>query len=61
VKPDNNFAFASLLAFEKLAKKNNGLQDPTSFQAIVEISQGNYIRAVKEKALQVLDELKKYS
>ncbi|HUX20567.1 MAG TPA: HEAT repeat domain-containing protein [Spirochaetia bacterium] len=60
VKPDNNFAFASLLAFEKLAKKNNGLQDPTSFQAIVAISQGSYITAVKEKALQVLDELKKY-
>ena len=61
VKPDNNFAFASLLAFEKLAKKNNGLSDPASFQAIVKISQGPYIRTVKEKALQVLDELKKYS
>ncbi len=61
VKPDNNFAFASLLAFEKLAKKNNGLQDSASFQAIVKISQGPYIRPVKEKALQVLDELKKYS
>jgi len=61
VKPDNNFAFASLLAFQKLAKKNNGLRDPSSFQAIVTISQGPYIRAVKEKAVQVLDDLKNYS
>ncbi|HUZ18859.1 MAG TPA: HEAT repeat domain-containing protein [Spirochaetia bacterium] len=60
VKPDNNFAFASLLAFEKLAKRNSGLNDPLAFQAIVQISQGNYIRDVKLKALQVLDELKQY-
>lgn len=60
VHPDNNFAFASLLAFEKLAKKNNGLSDSSSFNAIVTITQGSYIRPVKEKALQVLNELKKY-
>lgn len=58
--PDNNFAFASLLAFEKLAKKNKGLNDPSAFQAIIAISQGSYIRPVKQKALQVLDELKQY-
>lgn len=60
VKPDNNFAFASLLAFEKLARKNNGLDDPTAFRAVVAISQGNYVQTVKEKALQVLNELKNY-
>jgi HEAT repeats len=60
VKPDNNFAFAALLAFEKLAKKNNGLSDPRAFQAIVQISQGNYILDVRLKAQQVLDELKQY-
>jgi len=60
VKPDNNFAFASLLAFEKLAKKNNGLKDPNAFRAILRISNGSYIPTVRHKAIQVLDELKNY-
>lgn len=59
-KPDNNLAFAALLAFEKLAKKNNGLPDSASFQLIVSLTQGNYILPVKQKANQVLDELKQY-
>ncbi len=61
VAPDNNFAFAALLAFEKLAKKNNGERDPNAFQAIVTISEGSYVAIVHQKALQVLDELKAYS
>ncbi len=60
VKPDNNFAFASLLAFEKLAKKNNGLKDQNAFRAILRISNGEYIPIVRQKAVQVLDELKNY-
>lgn len=59
-KADNNLAFASLLAFEKLAKKNNGLNDPAAFRAIIAISQGPYVYAVKQKALQLLNELKQY-
>jgi len=61
VHPDNNFAFASLLAVEKIAKKNSGLKDPDTYQAIIRISEGSYIPDVKQKALQVLDELKSYS
>lgn len=59
-KPDNNLAFASLLAFEKLARKNKGLNDPAAFRAIIAISRGPYVHAVKQKALQVLDGLKQY-
>ena len=58
--PDNNFAFASLLAFEKLAAANGGLNDSTAFQAIIRIAQGNYITKVRLKAVQVLDSLRRY-
>lgn len=59
-KPDNNFAFATVLAFEKIAEKNNGIGDPSAFQALIQISQGNYIKDVKMKALEVLDKLRRY-
>ena len=58
--PDNNFAFAALLAFEKLAESNGGLQDPSAFRALIRISQGNYIRTVRKKADQVLEKLAEY-
>ena len=58
--PDNNLAFASLLAFEKLAAANGGLNDPAAFEAIIRIAQGNYIRTVRLKAVQVLDSLRQY-
>ncbi|HOV62890.1 MAG TPA: HEAT repeat domain-containing protein [Spirochaetia bacterium] len=60
INPDNNFAMASLFALEKLAAKNNGLNDPNAFRALIRISQGNYIRDVKLKADQVIEKLKKY-
>jgi len=63
-KPDNNFAFAICLAFEKIAKANGGFKDYKKaapvYSALIRIAQGNYIRTVKQKALQTLDELKKY-
>ncbi len=60
VGPDNNFAFASLLAFEKLAAANGGLNDSSAFEAIIRIAQGNYIKKVRLKAVQVLDKLRQY-
>jgi hypothetical protein len=57
-KPDNNFGYAMCLAIEKLAKKSGGLKDPAAYQILVKIAQGNYLRTVRTKALQVLDELK---
>lgn len=58
--PDNNFAFASLLALDKLAASNGGLNDSQAFQAIIRIAQGNYLRKVRLKAVQVLDRLRQY-
>ena len=57
-KPDNNFGYALCLAIEKLAKKSGGIKDPAAYQMLVRIAGGNYLRTVKMKALQVLDELK---
>lgn len=60
VTPDNNFAFASLLSFEKLAAANGGLDDASAFEAIIRIAQGNYIKKVRLKAVQVLDKLRSF-
>ena len=60
IGPDNNFAYASLLAFEKLANANNGLNDSAAFEAIIRIAQGNYIRKVKIKAVNLLEELRDF-
>jgi HEAT repeat protein len=57
-KPDNNFGYAICLAIEKLGKKSGGIKDPAAYQILVKIAGGNYLRTVKAKALQVLDELK---
>ena len=58
--PDNNFAFAVLLAYEKIAKANDGLRDPTVLRAIIRIQNGNYIKKVKAKAQEVIDTLQSY-
>lgn len=58
--PDNNLAFSTLLAIEKLAQANDGVTNPELINAIGEvITQGNYVRMVKLKALSVLEELRK--
>lgn len=58
--PDQNFGYAVSLAIEKLAQKTpGGLKDPVAYRLLVKIAQGNYLRTVKMKALQVLDELKR--
>ncbi len=58
--PDDNLAYSSLLALEKLAAANDGLSDPLAFQAIIAIAQGSYIRPVKMKANELLNKLRKY-
>ncbi len=58
--PDNNFAFSVLLAYEKLAKANGGLNDPTVLKAIIRIQNGNYIKNVKKKADELIGILSDY-
>jgi hypothetical protein len=60
IAPDNNFAFASLLAFEKIAQSNSGINDPLTYEAVIRVAQGSYIRSVRLKALEVLDLLKTF-
>ncbi len=57
-KPDNNSAMAIALAIEKLSQKTGGIKDPAGYRTLVRIAEGNYIRTVKNKALQVLEEVK---
>ncbi len=58
---DNNFAYASLLAFESIAKKNRGITDPMVFDVISRIQSGDYVSTVKAKAARVMAELRLYN
>lgn len=58
--PDNSLAFECLVAIQRLAEKNGGLNDPTAIRAVMRIADGNYIAPVKTMAMQVLDTLRKY-
>lgn len=60
VRPDNNFAYAAISALEMIGKKKTGQVRPDVFVALIQIAQGNYIRAVRSKALKVLDQFRKY-
>ena len=57
---DNTFAFASIVAFEKIAQANSGISDPEALRALVQLAQGNYFRKVRNKALQVLTDMRDY-
>jgi hypothetical protein len=59
VHPDNNFAFATLLSIEKLARSEDGLKNPESIGVLVEVLEANYIRDVKLKAVDVIYKLRK--
>ncbi len=60
VAPDNNYAYATALAIEKLADKNQGMPDFRAYTALVSIMQGNYTRMVKDKAYEVLQKVRGY-
>lgn len=60
MSPDNNYAFAVLLAFEKIAESNGGIADPSAIRALVRIQNGNYIKTVQRKAKSVIDKLRAY-
>jgi hypothetical protein len=59
-RSDNNWAIAMVLAFQKLNQNApGGLKYPEAFRALIKISQGSFVTTVKQKALQVLEEMKK--
>jgi len=58
LNPDNLMALATIDAFEKIAAKSGGLNDPEAFQLLIRISEGNYITPVRERARQLLSEMR---
>jgi len=60
LNPDNLMAVATIDAFEKIAKKNNGINSPEAIQILVRISEGNYVTPVRERARQLLADLRSY-
>ncbi len=61
---DDNLAVASLLAIEKIAKKNGGFAEEPDpkfiYRSIISIQQGNYGPNVKKWAGLLIDRLKQY-
>ena len=56
--PDSYLAYSALVAFEGLAVKNNGLNDPMAFETIMSISENyNYITPVRNRAKELMDNL----
>lgn len=59
VSPDNNLAFACMLAVEKLSAKSGGISDPEVINALLNVASGNYIRDVRLKSIDVIYKLRK--
>jgi HEAT repeat protein len=60
-QPDNLLAFSALDVYDKIAKANGGLQDPMVFQTVINIAEGNYSPTVRNRAKQVLSNLREYA
>ena len=61
LNPDNLMAIATIEAFEKIAKKNNGLNSPDAIQLLIRISENTvYYSAVRERARQLLADMRSY-
>ncbi|MCL2759256.1 MAG: HEAT repeat domain-containing protein [Treponema sp.] len=58
--PDNLMALATIDAFEKIARANNGINSPEAVRILVLIAEGQYVTPVKERARQLLAELRTY-
>jgi hypothetical protein len=58
LNPDNIMALATIDAFEKIARKNGGITSPQAIQTLIRISEGHYVTPVKERARQLMAELR---
>jgi hypothetical protein len=61
IGPNDILAKAALEAFDTFARNNNGIKDYSTVQAIMRIRDGRYIRPVKDRAKEVLANIRKYS
>jgi len=60
LNPDNIMAIATIDAFEKIAKQNNGISSPEAIRTLARITDGYYITPVKDRAKQLLADLRTY-
>ena len=60
LNPDNILAIATIDAFSKFAKNNNGKLQPEAIRLLIRISEGPYIRPVQDRAKQFLADLRGY-
>ncbi|MCL2244907.1 MAG: HEAT repeat domain-containing protein [Treponema sp.] len=61
LNPDNLVALATVDTFEKIAKKNNGINSSEAIRLLMRISEGSYIRPVQDRARQLLADLRRYN
>jgi hypothetical protein len=61
LNPDNLLALSALEAFEILAEKNGGLKDPSALRTIMRIADGRYITPVKDRARQLIFDLRQHN
>jgi len=60
LNPDNLMALATIDAIEKIARKYGGIGSTEPIQTLLAISNGYYITPVKERARQLIAELRSY-
>jgi len=60
LNPDNLLALSALDAYEKIAQ-STGRIDPSAIRTVIRIAEGRYVRAVQDRAKQVLADLRKYT
>jgi len=60
VAPDNNFAFAIAAAIDKIVERTGEVPSYKAYTALTTIMEGNYTQAVKNKAGQVVENMKSY-
>jgi HEAT repeat protein len=58
LNPDNLMALATIDAFENIARQNNGINHPEAVRTLTRIAEGKYITPVKERAVQLLSDLR---
>jgi hypothetical protein len=61
LNPDNLMAIATIDAFENIARQNNGINHPEAVRTLTRITEGQYIIPVKDRARQLLSDLRMYS
>jgi len=60
LNPDNFMALSALDAFSKIAAANKGIKDLAAIEIIIKIAEGPYITPVKNRARELLAELRQY-